>query len=113
MSCPCGGETRLVSSERKKEQAVLQQIVCRSCGRAGGDMLLVRGDVVLKEIPARQAFNSITVDSANELWDHHQEEVRLLKEKRKQEAEELATQENGIEAAAPSPDPGAQLGLFA
>ena len=89
MSCPCGGDVARRSLERTTLEATLDHIVCRQCGRVGGELLLVRGEVVLQGTAARQAFAGISAESAEALWSDHQE----VKRRQQAPAEPETTQE--------------------
>lgn len=82
MSCPCGSDTASRTSERTSIMACLEYVECRKCGRIGRESLLLQGETVLMGNPAREAFRDITKESAEALWQHHQEEQRREREER-------------------------------
>lgn len=54
MNCPCGGNT--VQAENRRGPALLSYEKCGSCGRCGGFILRVDGEIVDRGEPARLMF---------------------------------------------------------
>lgn len=76
MQCVCGGDATTKTAERTplKAELVFYQCSAKKCGRVSDGVLYIAGVEVVRDggsaAPhARQAFNTLTPDSADELLD--------------------------------------------
>lgn len=72
MQCMCGGDAKTSSAERRPLKAELSFYVCRECQLVSCGVLYIEGiEIAIDAGPTgsdRIAFNSLTVESARQLY---------------------------------------------
>lgn len=70
MECACGGSTGdQKEAKNKLLVARLTYQVCKECGRVSGEKLHIKGEIVLSDASARQAYNTLDERSAASLYE--------------------------------------------